>query len=82
MLETDSATTTLSLGLLASKRALFFRVIFVPTLSQVLAQSRSIEDRRIFADRLEEGVRRRIALVPARLDHLVEIIGLAKQTAN
>jgi hypothetical protein len=67
---------------LASKRALFFRVIFVPTLAEALTRSRSSEDRRIFAERLEEGVRRRIAHVPARLDHLVGIIALAKQTAN
>jgi hypothetical protein len=65
---------------LASKRALFFRVIFVPALAQALARSRSEEDRRIFAKRLEEGVSRRLAPAPARLDHMVGMISLAKRT--
>ena len=42
---------------LACKRAPFFRVIFVPSIVQALAVTRSGEERRAFADRLEEGVR-------------------------
>jgi hypothetical protein len=64
---------------LASKRALFFRVIFVPALAQALARSRSHEDRRIFADRLEADVSRRLTSAPARLDHMVGMIALAKR---
>jgi hypothetical protein len=66
---------------LASKRALFFRVIFVPSIVQALAASRSGEERRAFADRLEEGMRRRLARAPARMNSLVGIIVLAKQSA-
>jgi SAM dependent carboxyl methyltransferase len=53
---------------LASKRALFFRVIFVPSIVQALAATRSGEERRAFSDQLEEGVRRRLARAPARLN--------------
>ena len=67
---------------LASKRALFFRVIFVPSIVQALAATRSGEERRAFADRLEEGVRQRLARAPARINSLVGIIVLAKQPAT
>lgn len=67
---------------LAGKRARFFRVVFAPTLSQALSPSRSDGDRRTFADRLEEGMRQRISQVPAKLDHLVGIIALAKQDSR
>jgi hypothetical protein len=66
---------------LAAKRALFFRVIFVPTLSQALSPTRSATHQRVFADRLDDLVRRRIARAPARLDHLVGIIVVAKREA-
>jgi SAM dependent carboxyl methyltransferase len=66
---------------LAAKRAMFFRVIFVPTLSLALSTTRSAGDRRMFADRLEEAMSRRIARAPARLDHLVGIIVVAKREA-
>jgi hypothetical protein len=67
---------------LAGKRALFFRVIFVPALSQALDPSRGVEQRQAFADRLEQGLRQRLADRPARLDHLVGIIVLAKEAAE
>ena len=67
---------------LASKLALFFRVIFVPSIVQALVATRSGEERRAFADRLEEGVRRRLASAPARLSSLVGIIVLAKRSAS
>lgn len=66
----------------AAKRAFFFRVIFVPALAQALARSRSNEDRRKFAEQLEAGVRRRLAPAPARLNHLVGMIALAKRMTN
>ena len=41
--------------------------VFVPSLAQALAPTRSAEERREFVDRLEEGMRRRIASAPAGL---------------
>jgi hypothetical protein len=67
---------------LASKRALFFRVVFVPSIVQAPAVTRSGEERRAFADRLEEGVRQRLARAPARINSLVGTIVLAKQSAT
>jgi hypothetical protein len=64
---------------LARKRAMFFRAIFVPSLAQALAPSGSAEEREAFADRLEAGLRQRIAGDAARIDHLVGMIVLAKQ---
>jgi len=66
---------------LAAKRALFVRVIFVPTLSQALSPTRSAADRRMFADRLEEAMRQRFVRAPARVDALVGIIVMAKEEA-
>ena len=63
---------------LATKRALFFRVIFVPSLAEGLAPGRSAQDRQAFADRLEEGIRRRLIDRPARIDHLTGMIVVAK----
>jgi len=66
----------------ASKRAGFFRAVFVPSMSQTLALTRDVEERRIFADRLEDGVRRRIASNPASLENMVGIITLYKQATD
>ena len=66
----------------ASKRAGFFRAVFVPSLSQALAPTRDAGERQIFADRLEEGVRRRIASNPASLENMVGIIALHKQATG
>jgi hypothetical protein len=60
----------------------FFRAVFVPSLSQALAQTRDAGERQIFADRLEEGVRRRIAASPASLENMVGIITLHKQATD
>ena len=38
----------------ASKRAGFFRAVFVPSLSQALAPTRDAGEREVFADRLQE----------------------------
>jgi hypothetical protein len=66
-------------GTFASKRAAFFRAVFIPSLSQALAPTRGVEERQMFADRLEEGVQRRIASEPASLENMVGIIVLKKQ---
>ena len=66
----------------ASKRAGFFRAVFVPSLSQALAPTRDARELLIFADRLEEGVRCRIASNPASLENMVGIITLHKQATD
>jgi hypothetical protein len=66
----------------ASKRAGFFRAVFLPSLSQALAPARDARERLIFADRLEEGVRRRVAGNPASLENMVGIITLHKQATD
>ncbi len=67
---------------LARKRASFFRAVFVPSLSQAFAPTRGTEVRQAFADRLEEGVRRRAASNPTSLKNLVGIIVLNKQRSE
>jgi hypothetical protein len=64
---------------LARKRALFFRAIFVPSLTQALRPGRGAEERQQFSATLEAGLRRRLVDYPARIDHLVGMIVLAKQ---
>ena len=66
----------------ASKRAGFFRAVFVPSLSQALAPTRDAGERQVFADRLQEGIARRIASNPASLENMVGIISLHKQAAD
>jgi hypothetical protein len=63
----------------ARKRAAFFRAVFVPSMSQALASTRGAAERQMFADRLENGVQRRIAANPASLENMVGIIVLNKQ---
>jgi hypothetical protein len=65
---------------LASKRALFFRVIFLPSLAQALAPTRSLAEKQAFSDRVEKSLRERLARDPMRIDHLVGLIVVAKQT--
>jgi hypothetical protein len=67
---------------LASKRALFFRTIFVPSLAQALTPSRTLAEKQAFYNRVEEGLRERLAGDPRRVDHLVGIIVVAKQTSR
>jgi hypothetical protein len=66
----------------ARKRAAFFRAVFVPSMSEALAPTRSPEERQEFAGRLEEGVQRRIAANPASLENMVGIIVLNKQARD
>ena len=65
-----------------SKRAGFYRAVFVPSMSQAPAPTRNTEERQIIADRLEEGVRRRIASNPASLENMVGMITLHKQAID
>jgi len=64
---------------LAGKRGLFVRVIFVPSLAQALEAGRTPRERQAFADLIEQGVQRRLVSQPARIDHLVGIMVLAKE---
>jgi hypothetical protein len=65
---------------LAMKRALFFRAIFTPSLASVLANTRNgnCEALSAFADRLQDGMTRRLADRPAPADMAVQTIVLAK----
>jgi len=67
---------------LASKRALFFRVIFAPSLAQSLSPERTMGERLAFINQLEQGICQRLVGEPSRLDHLVGIIVLAKQKVS
>ena len=66
---------------LAAKRAMFFRVIFAPSVAQGLSPDRPAEDKRELVDRLEAGVRRRLSDAPMPIHHLVGMIALAKTNA-
>jgi hypothetical protein len=63
---------------LANKQALFFRVVFAPTLAQALAANSDAERLRAFSNRLESGLKRRLASQPRPINSLVETIVLAK----
>jgi hypothetical protein len=66
---------------LATKHALFFRAIFMPSLAAALARARAgyAEALGAFADRLEQGLKRRLARQPAAMHSLVQTIVLAKR---
>ena len=68
--------------LLAQKRALFFRATFVPSLLPALSPSRSAVERQTFADRLKEGLQRRLLDHPVPIDQLAGTIVLAKQVGT
>ena len=65
---------------LAKKKALFFRSTFMPSLASALTRVRDGDGEalRSFADRLQDGLMRRLASHPVRTDSLVQIIVLAK----
>lgn len=65
---------------LAAKHALFIRSAFAPSLASALDEVRSGETDafRVFADRLEAGLRRRVTNQPAPMHSLVQTIALAK----
>jgi hypothetical protein len=64
---------------LATTHALFFRSTFAPSLATALTRAGDAGARRAFADRLEDGLKRRLMNHPAPLHHLVGTIVLAKQ---
>ena len=64
---------------LATRQALFFRSIFVPSLALSLNQAYDAEQRRIFADRFEHGLKRRLATQPAPLHSFVQALVIAKR---
>jgi hypothetical protein len=65
---------------MATKNALFFRAVFMPTLASALIRVRcgDGEALRSFADRLQDGLTHRLPIDPAPMDMLVQIIVLAK----
>ena len=66
---------------LATKQALFFRSVFMPSLASALDAVRSgdAEAMRIFGNGLEARLKRRLASHPAPMHSLVQTIVLAKQ---
>jgi SAM dependent carboxyl methyltransferase len=66
---------------LATKQALFFRSVFMPSLASALTRVRAgdAEAFRVFGDRLEVGLKRRVASQPAAMHSLVQTIVLAKR---
>ena len=65
---------------LATKQALFFRSVFMPSLASALDRVRSgnAEALRIFGDGLEAGLKRRLASQPAAMHSFVQTIVLAR----
>jgi hypothetical protein len=64
---------------LASKHALFFRSIFIPSLASALEHAGDAEARRAFGDQLENGLKSRLLRQPAALHSFVQTLVLAKQ---
>ena len=64
----------------AAKHALFFRSVFMPSLASALARVRAgdAEALTAFGDRLEDGLKRRLAKQPAAMHSFVHTIVLAK----
>jgi hypothetical protein len=68
-------------GALATKHALFFRSVFMPSLASALDGVRSgdAEALRIFGNRLETGLKKRLASRPTAMHSFVQTIVLAKR---
>ena len=64
--------------MLASRHALFFRSIFVPSMALSLADADDEEQRITFADRFESRLKRRMSEQPTALHSLVQIFVVAK----
>jgi hypothetical protein len=66
---------------LATKHAMFFRSIFMPSLASAIERVRAgdIEAVRIFGDRLELALKKRVASKPAAMHSFVQTVVLAKQ---
>jgi hypothetical protein len=63
---------------LASRHALFFRAIFMPSLAAALVRAEDVAVTQAFADRLESGLRRRLTDQPVPLHSFVQTIVVAK----
>jgi hypothetical protein len=63
---------------LAREQALFFRVIFIPTLATALDERRTASERNAFADLLTDALERRLVQAPAPMHRFVATIVLAK----
>ena len=64
---------------LATKNARFFRSVLVPSLALALREAHDAGQRRIFADRFEDGLKRRLADQPEPLHSFVQTMVLAKR---
>jgi hypothetical protein len=66
---------------LATKHALFFRSVFMPSLASALDRVRDGDTAALnaFADRLQYRLRRRLASKPTAMDSFVELFVVAKQ---
>ena len=63
---------------LATKNALFFRSVFVPSLALSIADTRNGEKRRAFADRFTDALKERLLLQLAPLHSFVHTLVLSK----
>jgi len=64
--------------LLARGRALFFRSVFMPSLASALTNSGDAERVQAFAERLENGLTRRLQQQPTPMNSVVQAIVVAK----
>jgi len=64
---------------LATKHALFFRSVFVPSLALSLTNAHDPGQRHIFADRLEKRLKRRLSKEPTPFDSFAQTTVIAKQ---
>jgi len=64
---------------LATKHALFFRSVFVPSVTLALRGAHDTDQRRIFADRFEFVLKQRLAEEPKPLHSFVQTMVLAKE---
>jgi hypothetical protein len=65
---------------LAAKHSLFFRSVFAPSLASVLRRAGDPEADGAFGDRLEKGLKLRLAKQPAPVRSYVSAIVVAKQS--
>jgi hypothetical protein len=65
---------------LAAQHALFFRSVFMPSLALALEPSGDQEHRRAFADKLENGLKKRLAIRPEPVHSFAHTIVLAKES--
>ena len=64
---------------LATRHALFFRSVFVPSLALSLAHAHDAEQLRAFADQIENRLKRRLSKEPMPFDSFVQVMVIAKQ---